>query len=280
MLQNSMTLMQSTTAQPPIVFSRSEVTPLGFANNPSVSTAPHDGTVDENTHTKQTPVVFSQSESIPLGFTNKLLRKAAYGFGITSFLLTGLSGISSKNYWRTASGFGSAGINIASLLMPERDDALPNASIPGQMTHSILHPQENTLFFNRSSTFITDIMKFAAGLNSARKTEVMEGVWKIATKAIDIAGISDQDRREKLALKEGKDVKDVSSPLRKIFANRFVSLTSSAVAAGLQIAQGMQHNDKKMTVSGIFYFLAVTSLFADNIIMEEKIKKADGGRSR
>jgi len=224
----------------------------------------------------QPPLVFSKSESVPLGFSNKLLRKAAYGCGILSYVLTGFSGMKDQNRWRIASGFGAAGINLTSLVVKERDDPLPDASIPHQMGHALLHPGENALFFNRAASFVADVLKLPAGFQSGKRAETMEGLWKTGVKLIDIAGLSDQDRREKEALKVPgiSDTKEEVSPLHQIFANRWVSLSSSAIAAGLQVGQSIEKKkDKRMLASAIFYFLAVACQATDNAIMESKIRK-------
>ena len=229
-------------------------------------------------------VVFSETkEVIPLGFTNKLLRKIAFAGGVSSFLLTARSGMKFNNPWRTASGLGSAGITLASLLMPEKANALPDAPIPSQMGHALLHPMENTLFTNRSATWITDALKLMAGIQGGRKQEMWEGSLKIGMKSIDIAGMSDQDRREKHAIEaaqNGKDFKEHVSPLRKIFANRWVSLGGSALAATFQYQQAAAHHDKNMRISAINYFINVACLAADNAITEHNIKKQNHAKGR
>ncbi len=281
MLEETAIQNQPGTIKPPLSFSEREIARIGHIDKPSKEAVAAEKNSDKQVGTTQPPLVFSKSESIPLGLANKILRKIAYTGGFVSYILIGLSGVANKNPWRTASGIGSAALNVTSMLVKENDQALPHTSIPGQMVHSYLHPQENTLFFNRSASFITDALKLIAGLQSGRDKEIKEGAFKIITKSIDIAGMSDQDRRERLALHHKKEERSL---LSKIFANRWVSLGSSTIAAILQVQQGLEGDgkgkDKNMLISGILYFVNVSALALDNLIMESKIKKTRDDKGR
>ena len=285
MLEEAAPGKSSGISQLPVVFSKSEATPLGFIGNPAKeASAANEEHAGKQPGTAQTPVVFSKTEEvIPLGFTNKLLRKIAWLGGATSFILTGASGLTHKNHARTASGIGSAAITFISLGMKERDDALPDIPIPGQMAHAILHPTENTLFFNRSATFFTDALKLVAGFQGNRPKEKTEGVTKMVLKTIDIIGVSDQDKREKLAVlarKNGTDPKEHRDLISSILHSRWTSLTGSLFAAITQVQQGNEHNDKNMRRAGILYLVNVACLAADNAITEYMIKKVGDGREK
>lgn len=222
-------------------------------------------------------------EAIPLSDNNRMLRKAAYGCGLLSFASQGISGLRYKNVLRATAGFGTAGITLLSLAVNEQNKPLPDKPLPGQIADSLFKPEHNTLFFNRSWSLVSNVLTLMSGVHSGSKKEALRGVWSMAAGSIEIAGLSDQDRREKRAesrMQGGEVVPEEERTFaQEIFANRWIALSNMAVRAGLMVSEGVEgvHGkmDKHRLMGGIFYCMAVASLFTDNYLVEKQIKDTD-----
>lgn len=229
-----------------------------------------------------------EKETIPLSESSQLLRKLSYGASVLGFLFHGLSGISNKNPLRTAAGLGRVGVNVISVGVSEENKPLPDKPIPLQMADSMLHPQNNALFFNKSWAVVCNVLTVMSGVRSSSNKEALRGAWQIATGGIEISGLSDQDRREKRAeaYLHGEDVppEDERTFGEEILSNRWISLGSSAVRAGLVMAEGLERKhgklDKNMLLNGICYAVSTVSLLADNYLVEEQIKETDRAKKK
>lgn len=233
-------------------------------------------------------VVFSSSETIPLGVNNTLLRKAAYGFSLIGLTFNGLSGIRNKNVLRTAAGFGAATMNLVSLGVKEQNQPLPDKPLSGQVAESLFKPQDNALFFNRSWSLVANALTFLSGMQSGSNKEALRGAWSVATGGIEVAGLSNQDRREKRAEArlhgEQVSAEDERTFTEEVLENRWISLGSSGVRAALMVAEGLERKhgmlDKNQLVSGILYCMSVLSLVGDNFLVEEQIRETDAQKGR